>query len=73
MNGYRQTIQFGMVIDYNATRTKDSWEGKAVIPVTYLPPRVTKMNIFAYHGSGDKRITEALYPVAYDPAAKLDE
>lgn len=62
-----------MQINYAAARKDKMWEGSAIIPIAYLPPRVTKMNIYAFHGSGSKRIVEALYPVAFKQGATVDE
>jgi len=42
-----------------------SWYGKAVIPAHYFPAGVNKFNAFAIHGSGEKRMYEALYPAEY--------
>jgi hypothetical protein len=39
-----------------------TWKGEAVIPAIYFPPEVNKLNAYAIHGSGDKRIYEALFP-----------
>jgi len=39
------------------------WEGRAIIPSSYLPPNVTRVNAYAIHGSGENRTYEALYPV----------
>lgn len=37
--------------------------GEAIIPWSYFPPNVNKMNSYAIHGSGQNRTYEALYPI----------
>ena len=64
LNGYRHTIQLGMLIKYNANKEDKIWNGTAAIPLSYLPVNVSKMNIYSYHGPKDKRIVNSLYPVA---------
>ena len=71
LNG--QSIRMGLLIDYTSTRQENLWQGTAIVPVEYLPARVTKMNIFAYHGTGENRITEALYPFPSGSSAPFDE
>ena len=50
-----------MPIEYIATKEKTLWKGEAVIPASYLPPKVTKWNAYAMHGTGDSRHFEALH------------
>ena len=40
-----------------------TWDGKAEIPLSYLPRGLSKVNAYAIHGHGEDRIYEALYPV----------
>lgn len=37
--------------------------GEALLPWSYFPPNVNKMNSYAIHGSGEERTYEALYPI----------
>uniref|UniRef100_A0A3Q0REF2 Chromosome 4 open reading frame 33 n=1 Tax=Amphilophus citrinellus TaxID=61819 RepID=A0A3Q0REF2_AMPCI len=55
---------------FNTKITGDRWTGEALIPWTYFPPNVNKMNSYAIHGSGENRIYEALYPI---PKEELEE
>ncbi|XP_062420686.1 UPF0462 protein C4orf33 homolog isoform X1 [Pungitius pungitius] len=48
---------------FNATITGDRWMGEALLPWSYFPPNINKMNSYAIHGSGEKRTYEALYPI----------
>lgn len=48
---------------FNATITGDRWMGEALLPWSYLPPNINKMNSYAIHGSGEKRTYEALYSI----------
>ena len=41
----------------------DHWTGRASVPLEYFPPRVSKFNAYAIHGSGSGRVYEALYKV----------
>lgn len=72
LNGYRVTIRHSLFIDVITNRTSNTWEGRAVIPVDYLPPNVTKMNAYAIHGPEDNRIYESLYPVPFNSTSGPD-
>ncbi|XP_007544245.1 UPF0462 protein C4orf33 homolog [Poecilia formosa] len=50
-------------IEFTTTITGDTWQGQALIPWTYFPPNVNKMNCYASHGIRENRTHEALYPV----------
>ncbi|XP_072898784.1 UPF0462 protein C4orf33 homolog [Hemitrygon akajei] len=50
-------------LKYDSTIHDQNWEGKALIPWSYFPDGVNKFNAYAIHGSGDKRVYEALYPI----------
>lgn len=56
-------LQQQLPMVFNATITGDRWMGEALIPWSYFPPNVNKMNSYAIHGSGEKRTYEALYPI----------
>ena len=47
----------------------NKWFGTAWIHGEYFPKHVSKFNAYAIHGSGAKRVYEALYPV---PKGKFD-
>ena len=66
-NGYGNLIRRGLLLtDYKASRDylNATWRGEALIPVTYLPPNVIKMNAYAIHtdNSLGVRVLESLYP-----------
>lgn len=48
---------------YTAKITGDTWKGEALIPWTYFPPNVNKMNSFVGHDDARGRTDEALYPI----------
>ncbi|NXK69838.1 CD033 protein, partial [Sylvietta virens] len=50
-------------LEFEVTRMKSKWEGKARLPWGYFPPCPDKFHAFAAHGSGEERKCEALYPV----------
>ncbi|XP_042233602.1 uncharacterized protein LOC121873859 isoform X3 [Homarus americanus] len=60
----RVTIRHSLPLEVTTQRnpTTKSWTGLAKIPITYLPPTVTKFNAYAIHGSGKDRMYESLYP-----------
>ncbi|NXP38621.1 CD033 protein, partial [Leiothrix lutea] len=60
----------GLPLEFEVTRMKTQWEGKALLPWSYFPPCTDKFNAFAIHGSGEERQYEALYPV---PPHELQE
>ncbi len=62
-----------MLINYKADRDGKRWKGTAIIPLSYLPVNASKLNVFSYHGSRDKRVVNALYPVENIATAELDE
>uniref|UniRef100_A0A3B3YVP7 Uncharacterized protein n=1 Tax=Poecilia mexicana TaxID=48701 RepID=A0A3B3YVP7_9TELE len=57
------TPQQLLPIEFTTTITGDTWQGQALIPWTYFPPNVNKMNCYASHGIRENRTHEALYPV----------
>lgn len=48
---------------FSATITGDRWIGEALLPWSFFPPNINKMNSYAIHGSGEERTYEALYPI----------
>jgi len=62
LNGCRNMLKDRLPLQYEQSINGSVWKGKASIPAAYLPAGVTKFNAYAIHGSGDKRMYEALYP-----------
>ena len=50
-------------LTYNCEIYENKWTGSAVIPWDYFPSETNKFNAFAMHGTNDKRVYEALFPV----------
>ncbi|CAL4067950.1 unnamed protein product [Meganyctiphanes norvegica] len=69
LKGERNTLEHSLALDYFANRDESTWTGSAMIPPTYFPPNVTRMNAYAIHGVGDNRVYQALYPAPADSAA----
>jgi len=73
LNGTHNAIRHSLPLQYNVlSRTETEWRGRAMIPIDYLPPRVTKMNAYAIHGSDSQRTYEALYPTPTGMFSKPD-
>lgn len=64
------SLQQQLPMVFNTKITGDRWTGEALIPWTYFPPNVNKMNSYAIHGSGENRIYEALYPIPKEEIAE---
>ncbi|XP_076064328.1 uncharacterized protein LOC143038676 [Oratosquilla oratoria] len=64
-----ETIRHSLPLKVKTTIHGDKWTGSARIPISYLPPKVTKFNAYGIHGSDPNRVYEALYTaLATDPA-----
>lgn len=63
LSGVGNAFYQQLPIVFTSTKSGDRWTGEAVIPWTYFPPNVDKMNSYAIHGSGAARTYEALYPI----------
>ncbi|XP_015479306.1 UPF0462 protein C4orf33 homolog isoform X1 [Parus major] len=63
LSGRRKAWKEELPLEFEVTRMKTKWEGKALLPWSYFPPFTDKFNAFAIHGSGEERKHEALYPV----------
>ncbi|XP_052076783.1 UPF0462 protein C4orf33-like [Mytilus californianus] len=63
LHGVRNSFKQQLPLSYTATINKNKWTGRVTIPGTYFPPKVTKFNAYAIHGSGNRRKYESLYPV----------
>ncbi|XP_031965672.1 UPF0462 protein C4orf33 homolog [Corvus moneduloides] len=70
LSGRRKVWKKELPLEFEVTRMKTKWEGKALLPWSYFPPWTDKFNAFAIHGSGEERKYEALYPV---PRHELQE
>lgn len=71
LNGRRNIIKDMLPMNFSSSinpRDK-TWNGIAKIPLSYFPPNICKFNAYAIHGSGEKRVYEALFPV---PKGKFD-
>ena len=56
-------FQDELPLEFKSTIDGGQWQGEAIIPASYFPPKVNKFNAYAIHGEGDGRVYEALYPV----------
>ncbi|KAM9770400.1 UPF0462 protein C4orf33 homolog isoform 1-T1 [Menidia menidia] len=63
LSGVGQAFVQQLPMVFTSTISGRKWTGEALIPWSYFPPNVNKMNSYAIHGSGEKRTYEALYPV----------
>ncbi|KAF7216534.1 UPF0462 protein C4orf33 homolog isoform X2 [Nothobranchius furzeri] len=63
LSGVGQAFVQQLPMMFTTTITENTWRGEALIPWTYFPPNVNKMNSYAIHGSGEKRVYEALNPI----------
>lgn len=63
LSGVRQAFLQQLPMKYNTTITGSRWMGEALVPWSYFPPNVDKMNSYSIHGSGENRTYEALYPI----------
>ncbi|XP_076430155.1 UPF0462 protein C4orf33 homolog [Peromyscus maniculatus bairdii] len=63
LSGRRNVWKKELTLSFKVFRRETNWEGIAFLPWSYFPPKVTKFNSFAIHGSNDRRSYEALYPV----------
>ena len=61
-NGKDLRHSLPLAFSVTAREEGGSWKGKAVIPTSYLPPNISKLNAYAIHGHGDERKYEALFP-----------
>ncbi|KAM7009270.1 UPF0462 protein C4orf33 homolog [Tautogolabrus adspersus] len=63
LSGVRQAFTQQLPMVFKTTITDNRWMGEALVPWSYFPPNVNKMNSYSIHGSGEKRTYEALYPI----------
>ncbi|KAK2193054.1 hypothetical protein NP493_17g00019 [Ridgeia piscesae] len=63
LNGIRKPVKDELPLKFKVTTDGNKWQGEAVIPSDYFPPKVSKFNAYAIHGEGEGRVYEALNPV----------
>ncbi|XP_046394910.1 uncharacterized protein LOC124162420 isoform X2 [Ischnura elegans] len=67
LDGAKNAIKTLLPIAYTAEINGNRWTGRAIIPLAYFPPKVTRFNAYAIHDvlgeEGDPRRYEALFPV----------
>uniref|UniRef100_UPI00398E8774 UPF0462 protein C4orf33 homolog isoform X2 n=1 Tax=Pristiophorus japonicus TaxID=55135 RepID=UPI00398E8774 len=68
--GRRNSWKKELDLKYESSIDEHNWEGKALLPWSYFPAGVNKFNAYAIHGSGDKRVYEALWPIPKDQLKK---
>uniref|UniRef100_A0A4X2MDY6 Uncharacterized protein n=1 Tax=Vombatus ursinus TaxID=29139 RepID=A0A4X2MDY6_VOMUR len=56
-------------LNFRADIGGNEWNGTTLLPWEYFPPGIDKMNLYAIHGSGNRRIYEALYPIPHEEIA----
>lgn len=61
----RHSIKEDLKLDYTAQIDYENkiWTGRARIPESYFPRKVTKWNAYAINRNNEERSYEALYPV----------
>ncbi|KAK3576856.1 hypothetical protein CHS0354_012911 [Potamilus streckersoni] len=63
LNGKRKILKDQLPLKFSSSIHGNVWSGEAYIPVEYFPPKVSKFNAYAIHGSETSRQYEALYPI----------
>ncbi|KAM4807706.1 UPF0462 protein C4orf33 homolog [Rhinophrynus dorsalis] len=65
LSGVGVAFKKELQLDFTTDKTSNwgKWHGIALIPWSYFPPDVDRMNSYAIHGSGIGRVYEALYPI----------
>ncbi|XP_068126257.1 UPF0462 protein C4orf33 homolog [Hyperolius riggenbachi] len=65
LSGVRNAFktELPLVFEADFTPHLGKWRGTALIPWSYFPPGVDKMNSYAIHGTGVGRVYESLYPI----------
>jgi len=64
LDGRRNTIKHSLPLNYRSqiNRQTKRWYGKAIIPLSYFPPQVDRMNSYAIHDQDVSPIYKSLYP-----------
>jgi hypothetical protein len=68
-SGIRQLMQREIAVSYQTEISGGAWRGRAVVPASYLPPGVSRVNAYAIHGQGQERRYLAAHAV---PGARPD-
>ena len=63
LDGPRQIVASGRLIEFHAQRGHAGWTGRAVIPADLIPEPIGLGNAYAMHGHGGARRYRALHPV----------
>ncbi|MBM63022.1 MAG: hypothetical protein CL484_08755 [Acidobacteria bacterium] len=63
LEGERNIISKGHLIDLRVSHDRNRWVGQALIPLTLTPPLPWRVNAYAIHGSGVQRRYLAAEPV----------
>ncbi|XP_071453520.1 uncharacterized protein [Hetaerina americana] len=67
LDGVKNSVRKLLPIVFTASINGNRWNGSAIIPAKYFPPKVTRFNGYAIHDvtsiEGDPRRYEALFPV----------
>ncbi|XP_069834705.1 UPF0462 protein C4orf33 homolog isoform X3 [Dendropsophus ebraccatus] len=65
LSGVRNAFKTELPLEFAADTASEwgKWRGTALIPWSYFPPGVDRMNSYAIHGSGTGRVYESLYPI----------
>lgn len=64
--------QSQLPLNFTSSINNGNWTGCAFVPASYFPPKVTKFNAYAIHGSGPGRVYEALYPASAEKHTEPD-
>ena len=64
LNGIHNTMRHSLPLHFTtSSRSADDQLRQNIIPLKYLPPRLTKMNTYSIYGPDSRRVYEALYPI----------
>ena len=63
LQGRRNVLRQGLLLDYEATIIGGRWRGVANVPRALLPVGLTRCNAYAIHGEGPSRVYLAMAPV----------
>ena len=55
LEGERNAVHQGTLLDYAVERQADRWTGVARVPLGWLPPDCDRLNAYAIHGRGEDR------------------
>lgn len=72
LKGYRDMFTSQLPLNFTSSINNGNWTGCAFVPASYFPPKITKFNAYAIHGSGPGRVYEALYPASAEKHTEPD-